>query len=217
MRPYGCLIQDPPTHISELIDATSSTWDRQRLQEGSFSFDISVIMGIAICTMNKEGAWKSLWKIQVPGKIILFLWRLSKQSLLTEDARAHRHMSSLSSCGLCGSSDSCRHSLLECTTSRCSWALVDEELGQRLVAATEPNAKQWLFSLLETLSHEQFVKMAVTLWAIWSSLGVRLSMKESSKHYAGSFRISQQKNAGSFRSAREYTSSTSKGAPIGKS
>ena len=35
-------------------------------------------------------------------------------------------------------------------------ALVDGELGQRLVATTKPNAKQWLFSLLETLSHEQF-------------------------------------------------------------
>lgn len=91
---------------------------------------------------REEGAWKSLWKTQVPGKFIMFLWRLLKPSLPTKDVRAHRHMSSSSSCGLYGSPDSWRHSLLECTISRCSWALVNEELGQRLVATTEPNAKQ---------------------------------------------------------------------------
>lgn len=46
MQPYGCLIQDPPTHVAELIDATSTTWDRQRLHEVFFPFDVSVIMGI---------------------------------------------------------------------------------------------------------------------------------------------------------------------------
>lgn len=39
-----------------------------------------------------EGSWKSLWKTNVPGKIRMFLWRLSKQSLPTNDVRAHRHM-----------------------------------------------------------------------------------------------------------------------------
>lgn len=107
--------------------------------------------------------WKTLWKTQVLGKIRMFLWRLAKQSLPTEDVRAHRHMSTTSSCGFCGSPDSWRHSLLECTASRCSWALVDDELGQSLVATTEPNAKQWLFSLLNSLSHDQFIKLAVTL------------------------------------------------------
>ncbi|XBI57913.1 hypothetical protein VPH35_039223 [Triticum aestivum] len=30
-------------------------------------------------------------------------------------------------------------------------------------------AKQWLFTLIESLSHEQFVLLAVTLWAIWTA------------------------------------------------
>lgn len=53
--------------------------------------------------------------------------------------------------------------------SRCIWALIDGELAEHLVATREPSAKQWLFSMIHTLSHGAFVRLAVTLWAIWSS------------------------------------------------
>mgnify|MGYP005836463737 CR=1 FL=1 len=53
--------------------------------------------------------------------------------------------------------------------SRCTWALVDEELAQHLATITEPKAKQWLFTLMSTLSHDLFVKFSVTLWAIWAA------------------------------------------------
>ena len=93
----------------------------------------------------EEGTWKTLWRTKVPGKVKMFLWRLSKQSLPTEDVRAHRHMSDSSACGMCGALDSWRHSLLNCTSSRCVWALIDDDLAQVLVATTEPKAKLWLF------------------------------------------------------------------------
>lgn len=57
--------------------------------------------------------------------------------------------------------------LVSYTTSRCTWALVDEDLAQKLVSTTEPNAKQWLFTLMESLLTDQFVLLSVTLWAIW--------------------------------------------------
>lgn len=56
VRPYRCLVQDPPEHVAELIDATSATWDRQRLQEVFFPFD-GVIMGIPLCTRNVPDFW----------------------------------------------------------------------------------------------------------------------------------------------------------------
>ena len=53
--------------------------------------------------------------------------------------------------------------------SRCTWAMVDEELAQAIATMMEPNAKQWLFTHIESLPHEQFVKLSVTLWAIWAA------------------------------------------------
>lgn len=108
-------------------------------------------------TNTDEKSWKMLWKIQVPAKIRIFLWRLSKHSIPTEDVRAHRHMTNSEACGLCGRLDSWRHSLLECTVARCTWALVDDDIAQHLTATTEPRARHWLFSLMEALPHMQFI------------------------------------------------------------
>jgi hypothetical protein len=33
----------------------------------------------------------------------------------------------------------------------------------------EPNAKNWLFNLIESLPHVQFTRLTVTLWAIWTA------------------------------------------------
>ena len=32
MKPYGCISNNPPVLVSELIDATSATWNRQRVR-----------------------------------------------------------------------------------------------------------------------------------------------------------------------------------------
>lgn len=116
---------------------------------------------------REEGSWKTLWRTEVPGKIGMFLWRLAKHSLPTEDVRAQRNMSTSKQCALCGAQDSWRHSLLECSMARCVWALVDGELAEHLCETTEPSSKQWLFSMLDTLSHAAFIRLAVTMWAIW--------------------------------------------------
>lgn len=50
--------------------------------------------------------------------------------------------------------------------SRCIW-VVDEDIVERMMATTKPSAKQWLFTMKESMSHEAFVKLAVTLWVTW--------------------------------------------------
>jgi ribonuclease HI len=104
-----------------------------------------------------------------PFKTESFLWRLAKQSLPTADLLHHRNMSTTPRCTLCGAVDSWRHSLLECAMARSVWALGDEELVEHLFGVNEPSAKGWIFSLIDSLSHEVFVKVLVTLWAIWSA------------------------------------------------
>ena len=116
---------------------------------------------------REEKMWQKLWKVQVPSKVRMFLWRLAHQSLPTGDVRHHRHMADTSVCSICGAEDSWRHSLLNCTMSRCVWALANEGVTQHMNMIEEPSAKQWIFSLIDTLDHADFVEMVVTLWAIW--------------------------------------------------
>mgnify|MGYP000957777359 CR=1 FL=1 len=103
---------------------------------------------------NYESSWKSLWKTSVPAKVRMFVWRLSKHSLPTNDIRAHRHIADSDQCGLCGNRDSWRHSLLECSSSRSVWALIDEDITHKIIGSTEPSAREWLFTLIQGLSHD---------------------------------------------------------------
>ena len=114
-----------------------------------------------------EGSWKSLWKTNVPGKIRMFLWRLSKQSLPTNDVRAHRHMADSSTCGLCRVQDSWRHSLFECRMARCVWSLGDEETVEHMLSNRTDNASLWLFWLFESMNQQDLVRVLITMWAIW--------------------------------------------------
>lgn len=51
--------------------------------------------------------------------------------------------------------------------ARCVRALVDGDLAEHLCETTEPDVKQWIFSMIDTLSHAAFARLAVTLRAIW--------------------------------------------------
>jgi hypothetical protein len=70
-------------------------------------------------------------------------------------------------CSICGAEDSWRHSLIDCTVARCVWALADEGIVEHLCRNEDPSAKQWLFAMMESLSRDDFARVAVGLWAIW--------------------------------------------------
>ena len=61
---------------------------------------------------EQEKEWSSLWQIQVPSKIRVFLWRLARHSLPSADVLQRRNMADHNTCALCGALDSWRHSLL---------------------------------------------------------------------------------------------------------
>jgi ribonuclease HI len=51
--------------------------------------------------------------------------------------------------------------------ARSVWALADEEIAEHASLLDIPSSKQWQFALMETLSRDNFARVAVTLWAIW--------------------------------------------------
>ena len=109
--------------------------------------------GGASSNSREEDAWSNLWKLKVPSKVRIFLWRLARHSIPTTDVLQRRNMATQSACPLCGCQDSWRHALLSCTMSRCVWALSDENIVSKMMASTEPSAKNWLFvSYLQELN-----------------------------------------------------------------
>ncbi|KAE8781151.1 hypothetical protein D1007_45655 [Hordeum vulgare] len=111
--------------------------------------------------------WTTLSGTLVRAKLKLFLWRLALHSLRTNDVRARRNMAENPRCSLCGMEDSLKHAVLEYSASRCVWALADTDMVEHMMHTTKIHARNWLFTLQETLSHEEFVQITVILWAIW--------------------------------------------------
>jgi hypothetical protein len=50
--------------------------------------------------------------------------------------------------------------------ARCVSSLIDEDISEHISMSTEPSAKQWLFSIFESMKQEDLTKMLITLWAI---------------------------------------------------
>jgi ribonuclease HI len=114
-----------------------------------------------------EKQWTELWRMRVPAKVKTFLWRLAKQPLPTNDVCHHRHMADDDRCQLCGARDSWRHAHIECTISRCVWALQDEQITKHIHCSEEGDARAWLAQMIATLKHDERPRVSVTLWSIW--------------------------------------------------
>jgi hypothetical protein len=116
---------------------------------------------------EEEKSWTDLWKVKVPSKLKVFLWRLARQSLPTADVFNHRNMATHSTCVVCGERDSWRHSLVECHQARSVWALAPEDLRDYVINLQEPHARAWLASVFKDLTKEESTRVVVTLWALW--------------------------------------------------
>ena len=57
-------------------------------------------------TRATEKEWLAIWKVNVPAKIRVFLWRLARHSLSSGDVLHHRNMATHNSCGITGEPDS---------------------------------------------------------------------------------------------------------------
>ena len=132
-----------------------------------------------ISDMSSEGnAWNSLWHIKVPSKQKIFAWRLAQHSMPTGDVLHRRNMSQTPHCALCGAQDSWRHALLDCTMSRCIWALSEERIVEQISLNNDVNAKNWLFALHEALNSTEFVN-----WKIYITHQVHLPVTWSCCHF----------------------------------
>lgn len=51
----------------------------------------------------------------------------------------------------------------------CVWALADEDVVDHIQTTREPNAKGWVFAMIESLPHKNLIEMVVTLSSIWTA------------------------------------------------
>ena len=93
---------------------------------------------------NEKRGWSSVWKLKIPSKLKVFVWRLAQNSLPSKEEHVN---------------DQYLFTLW--------WRRLLVPLIEHMSSTTEPNGKHWLFSLSDSSSHCDFTLMVVTLWASW--------------------------------------------------
>lgn len=118
---------------------------------------------------SESNEWTAIWKIQVPTKLQVFIWRLAQHSVPSGEVLHHRNMATTAACALCGAHDTWQHALLSCPMSRCTWALSLESVVEQMGMNQDDDARNWIFSMHHNLQSDDFVRLVVTLWAIWGA------------------------------------------------
>jgi hypothetical protein len=70
--------------------------------------------------------WKTIWKLRVPSKVKIYIWRIMQETIPCRVVLANRHVPVNTQCPLCqcGAED-IKHMLFECPRARLVW----ERLG----------------------------------------------------------------------------------------
>ncbi|CAN6215731.1 unnamed protein product, partial [Urochloa humidicola] len=128
--------------------------------------------GVCNSSLNPMGVrplWKSIWKLNIPQKIKVFLWRVVNNALATRLNKWKRHLERDNRCELCGlETESEFHALVSCdharnlrSALRQHWTLPDD----KQFAYTGPD---WLLMLLTQVSQDVAALISLMLWKTWS-------------------------------------------------
>ncbi|KAJ1433127.1 Ribonuclease H-like superfamily [Sesbania bispinosa] len=116
--------------------------------------------------------WKTIWKLAVPQKIKLFMWRACQNALPVKANLVRRRISNDSVCPVCGNSDeTVEHSLLLCNWVSPVWFASQFQWDTRNHGVTRFD--KWFSERIQLLKldSQSFIYnvslLSVTLWNIW--------------------------------------------------
>ncbi|GJM93937.1 hypothetical protein PR202_ga10535 [Eleusine coracana subsp. coracana] len=102
--------------------------------------------------MEGRSIWQSVWKLQIPPKVCIFLWRVINGGLATKFNKWKRKLEVVNVCDICGTGPEtehhalivCNHAVVLCKTMREVWQLPPEE-------KLRDGSTEWLLRLLNSI------------------------------------------------------------------
>lgn len=122
-----------------------------------------------MCSKAMKGGamWRSLWKLHVPAKIIVFAWQALHDILLTRENLAQRRIVADGTCELYQrENEYVFHALWECSVAKGVWAGCERELQKHM--GGQIDLMQLFEELMCKLSVEVFELSLVQMLLIWS-------------------------------------------------
>jgi ribonuclease HI len=118
--------------------------------------------------LKENGNWKKLWKLQVPNKVKIFLWRVLRGCLPVRSRLVDKGVRCDNKCPQCASyAENEWHCFFGCTAAQEVWR--ETIMWQQIDAATM-NAiglVPMLFKMLEELNSDDLSHIVMILWTLW--------------------------------------------------
>ncbi|XP_021728391.1 uncharacterized protein LOC110695470 [Chenopodium quinoa] len=128
-------------------------------------------------TQYKE-VWKILWRVNIPPKWSLFLWKLLLNGLAVKANLHHRGIPVQVGCDFYGEEEDFQHLFRECVVAQYVWNNCSLIFNLNLAESTP--LRQWiqtyilLFYSEDGIHSERITKFIVTLWCLWRTRNGRV-------------------------------------------
>uniref|UniRef100_A0A803PUD0 Reverse transcriptase domain-containing protein n=1 Tax=Cannabis sativa TaxID=3483 RepID=A0A803PUD0_CANSA len=116
--------------------------------------------------MDDIDGWKRLWKLEIPSKVLYFLWRAISGCLPTKVQLQTKHVHVDLLCPFClNSVETISHVLMECRFAQSCWNLA----SPTVISGSPIDFGSWFMGVLDTQSSAVSVDAAMVSWSIWNA------------------------------------------------
>uniref|UniRef100_A0A803NSG7 Uncharacterized protein n=1 Tax=Cannabis sativa TaxID=3483 RepID=A0A803NSG7_CANSA len=144
--------------------------------------------------------WKHFWKLNIPSKVRIFLWKAVQECLPVAAILQQRHIAASAICSLCRSNnESIVHALFLCKRAKKVWR-GSSFLLDRIIHESS-TFKDIFFKASETWPQQELEQFACILWSIWTERNKEYHGTKPKPHevllvsalsYLGEFQASRQ-------------------------
>lgn len=115
--------------------------------------------------------WKVLWKMNIPAKVALFIWKLLNDGISVRHELIRRNMQVDPNCPLCGESEeTIVHLFLTCEMVRTIWfgSFLSIRISKRKQLTCKQWIVEWLTKIINMSVPDQLVYgIFLLIWCIW--------------------------------------------------
>ncbi|KAH6788014.1 hypothetical protein C2S52_007566 [Perilla frutescens var. hirtella] len=125
------------------------------------------LLSIASSSSNNIETWQWFWKLPIPPRIKIFLWRCMKGTIPTKTNLVRKYVEIDQSCPRCDlGTETPEHAFRDCPWVSFFWEACVLRLSR---APTNQILQDWIFNSVRCMNIETDSTFAIHLWSIWRS------------------------------------------------
>ncbi|CAN0912862.1 LINE-1 retrotransposable element ORF2 protein [Linum grandiflorum] len=164
--------------VSCLIDQNSRTWRRDLLELMFTEEEQHAILAIPLsATINKDvlcwtgstpketACWKKIWKLNIPGKLKVFIWKIS-HNILPVGVDVCKRVSQVGDeCPNCGLQETIKHCFVECNWAAIIWRR--SHVAYLFQLAEDVPCNVWIKKAMNSGDDINLNMFCALLWFLW--------------------------------------------------